>query len=313
MYNFLWVSNTALRDGLQRVARGEQFGFTEAIDIIKMLGAESEQQIIHRVGEDYYRKWYPTKRHGGAWETGSPKGIVSHYTAVTTAASTLRWFSNEPRPEGSGESSAHYVLDHDGCLMQLVDPLSTVAWHATVANPTHIGIEMVNCGTLLPQGRNFLFMDKFNYHVDMGRPPEEVNGRWWEPYSVAQVLTDITLKRLFLMAIPMMRPENFKMHSEIDPVKKKDPGPLYPMAEVTQLASVKKDINILTMPWANCGYYLVEETRKKMIKEVANLMKDAIKNEQPARPLNNQLGQQSSEVNELLAVQPMSVPEVQNG
>lgn len=299
MYGFHWVANNVLKDGLQRVARGEQFGFTEAIDILKLLGAEAESQIIHRVGEDYYRRWYPTKRHGGAWTTGNPKGVVSHYTAVTTAASTLRWFSSEPRPEGSGESSAHYVLDHDGCLLQLIDPLSTVAWHATVANASHVGVEMVNCGKLLPLGgSNFKFMDRFVYRVDMSRPPEEVDGKWWEPYTVAQVLSDITLKRLLLMAIPMMRPENFLKHSDVDPINKRDPGPLYPMNEVTKLASIGKEINILTMPWANTSSCLVEETRKKMAKEVEAALKPLVHNEQPQRQDKPSLGSKATETSE---------------
>lgn len=297
MYGFHWVANNVLKDGLQRVAKGEQLGFTQAIDILKLLGAESQSQIVHRVGEEYYNRWYPTKRHGGAWTTGNPKGVVDHYTSVTTAASTLRWFSNEPRPEGSGESSAHYVLDHDGCLMQLVDPLSTVAWHATVANASHVGVETVNCGMLLPAGGNkFLFMNKFVYRVEMSRPPEEIAGKWWEPYTVAQIISDITLKRLLLLAIPMMRPENFKQHSDIAPGSKIDCGPLWPMDEITKLASVGKELNLLTMPWANTTTCLVEETRKKMIKDVADALKPIVSNEQPTRQDQPAMGNKETEV-----------------
>lgn len=50
--------------------------------------------------------------------------IVLHYTATLSLASTVDWFR---RPES--KVSAHYVIDRDGAIVQMVRDTDT-AWHA---------------------------------------------------------------------------------------------------------------------------------------------------------------------------------------
>lgn len=285
---FGWVVSKALKDGLLAVARGGQpLDKSVSTDLIKMLGEEAMLYLTHELGEVYTKKNFPTNRHGGPWAAGTPVGVVDHYTAAPNIGGTLRWFSKEVRPAGSGNSSSHYVVGTDGVAIQLVDPLTTVAWHATVANKDHIGIEHVNCGLLEPKDGGFLFMDKLRYQVDMARPPEEMfyvspwvrpeNRKtkpaeklgWWEPFSVAQVITNIVLKRLFLAAIPTIKTTGFVQHRDIDPTGKIDCGPLWPDKEINLLAQT--DTNLIGMNWAQWRF-LDKNGLLQMAKEVKNAL-----------------------------------------
>lgn len=71
----------------------------------------------------------------------APKGIVVHYVGNpgSSAAANRNYF--ESGSEGRGVSS-HYIVGLDGEIIRCV-PENEVAYHATTANSTHIGIE--NC------------------------------------------------------------------------------------------------------------------------------------------------------------------------
>lgn len=83
-------------------------------------------------------------RRGGV----TPDMIVLHYTAIASAAGARDWLCN---PEA--EVSAHYLIDRDGAVDQLVDEADR-AWHAgrgawgeeADVNSRSIGIELVNTG-----------------------------------------------------------------------------------------------------------------------------------------------------------------------
>ena len=75
----------------------------------------------------------------------APHVIVEHYTATTTFSSAWNTFAaDSPDPE-LGErpgTCAHFVIDRDGTIYQLV-PLSTICRHTVGLNWTAIGIEHV--------------------------------------------------------------------------------------------------------------------------------------------------------------------------
>jgi beta-N-acetylhexosaminidase len=86
-------------------------------------------------------------RHYGldTWRLKAPHVIVEHYTSTTTFASAWNTFAaDSPDPE-LGErpgTCAHFVIDRDGTIYQLV-PLSTICRHTVGLNWTAIGIEHV--------------------------------------------------------------------------------------------------------------------------------------------------------------------------
>ena len=138
----------------------------------------------------------PGNRAGSASST-RPDLIVLHYTGMSSAAKAIDWLS---RPES--KVSAHYVVDVDGRITQLVAEVMR-AWHAGVSawhgetdiNSLSIGIEIQNPG------------HADGYH---DFPPEQMR-------AVADLCRDIGARH----GVP---PARVLAHSDIAPSRKIDPG-----------------------------------------------------------------------------------------
>lgn len=257
---FHWAATDKTRAGLDYVLAGGVFDANDARDLLDQIRRESDTHLISRLGEGFVNRYFPTSRHGRGWGAGYPNGVVDHYTAGPSCASTLRWFSNMPRPPQYGESSAHVVVDVDGTIIVVVDPLRYVAWHARGANYSHVGIEHVNCGELLLRpGNKYQYMGRYNYHVNPYRPPEYANKSWWEPYSMAQVVSNIALKRLLKMTLEGMERGELTDHQAIEPKRKIDTGPLWPLEAINDLAWSGRNVRAVVDP---LGDWLVREDRE---------------------------------------------------
>ncbi|KPG99467.1 N-acetylmuramoyl-L-alanine amidase [Pseudomonas sp. RIT-PI-q] len=132
--------------------------------------------------------------------------VVVHYTSASLERS-LQLLTH-------GEVSAHYLIGDDqrATIYKLVDE-NLRAWHAgesewqgrTWLNSSSIGIEIVNPGFKeLPTGE-----------------------RSWYPYSEAQVQSLIVLLKDISKRYAIS-PLNIIGHSDIAPLRKLDPGPLFP-------------------------------------------------------------------------------------
>jgi N-acetylmuramoyl-L-alanine amidase len=139
-------------------------------------------------------------RHGR-----EPNAIVLHYTGMATGAAAL-----ERLRDPHSEVSAHYVVEEDGRIFQLVHEAYR-AWHAgksywadeTDMNAVSIGVEIVNGGH------------------DFGSPafPDA------QIDAVIALCRDIAQRRGIL-------PENVLAHSDIAPDRKTDPGELFPWSKL---------------------------------------------------------------------------------
>ncbi|CCJ07726.1 thiamine phosphate synthase [Methylocystis sp. SC2] len=146
----------------------------------------------------------PSPNHGERLRPIS--SLVLHYTGMPTAESALALLC-DPR----SEVSAHYVVNEDGSILQLV-PESRRAWHAgksfwageTDMNSASIGIEVVHPG-----------------HEDP------------RPYPAAQIEATAALAKDICrrQAIP---PERVLAHSDIAPGRKRDPGEFFPWKELAR-------------------------------------------------------------------------------
>ena len=133
--------------------------------------------------------------------------LVLHYTGMASSELALRRLCDL-----ASKVSAHYLIDEEGVLYQLVDE-EVQAWHAgrsswrghTNINSRSIGIELVNPG------------HKLGY----------------KPYSKAQMDSVISLA-LDIIARHPISPRNIVGHSDIAPARKQDPGELF---DWQQLAS----------------------------------------------------------------------------
>lgn len=135
----------------------------------------------------------------------TPSILLLHYTGVATAAQAIDWLS---RPES--KVSCHYVIDEDGRITQMVAE-EMRAWHAgeaiwageTDINSASIGIEIHNPGH------------------EMGYPkfPQA------QLAAVEALSGDIIHRH-------RIRPERVLAHSDVAPMRKKDPGEKFPWARL---------------------------------------------------------------------------------
>lgn len=140
-------------------------------------------------------------RRGGV----EPSLIVLHYTGMKTAEAAI-----ERLCDPVAEVSAHYVVDEDGSILQLVAE-DMRAWHAGVSqwgditdvNSHSIGIEMVNPG------------HEFGYRA----------------FPQVQMTAVKALCRAIMVRWGV-KPENVVGHSDVAPGRKIDPGELFPWDEL---------------------------------------------------------------------------------
>ncbi|MGR3468680.1 MAG: N-acetylmuramoyl-L-alanine amidase [Shimia sp.] len=141
--------------------------------------------------------WRPSPNVGPRRDGLTPAFIVLHYTAISDFEEACAYLCDPAK-----EVSAHYVIDRDGTLAQLVREKDR-AWHAGAGawrgmediNSRSLGIEIVNTGK--------------------------------EPFPEAQL---VALERLLsaLMARWRIAPRAVIGHSDMAPGRKHDPGRLFP-------------------------------------------------------------------------------------
>lgn len=131
--------------------------------------------------------------------------LVLHYTGMISDERALKWLTD---PESA--VSSHYFVFEDGRIAKLVEE-DRRAWHAgqsfwageTDINSRSIGIEVANPG------------HEFGYR----------------PFPAPQIAGVIALSRDILArhAIP---PQRVLAHSDVAPLRKEDPGELFPWEEL---------------------------------------------------------------------------------
>lgn len=127
--------------------------------------------------------------------------LLLHYTGMASGEGAVRWLCNP-----ASKVSSHYVVHEDGRIVQLVDEARR-AWHAgrgswageSDLNTRSVGIEIVN------PGHNF----------------------GYRPFPAAQIGAVIALSRAILARHPIP-PDRVLAHSDTAPLRKEDPGELFP-------------------------------------------------------------------------------------
>ena len=129
------------------------------------------------------------------------KFIVIHYTGMQSVRACIKRLTNS-----KSKVSTHYLIDRKGEITKMVDEKNT-AWHAgrskwknfTNLNAHSIGIELINKG------------HQFGY----------------ENFSKKQISKLILLCK-FLIKKYKIKKHNILGHSDIAPLRKKDPGEKFP-------------------------------------------------------------------------------------
>jgi len=184
----------------------------------------------HRL-KDSGVKFRDSPNHGGIFAAGLPDSIVIHYTAGSSAASSVETLC---RPES--KASAHLVVGRDDSVTQLV-PFNTIAWHAGASsyqgrsgfNNFSIGIEIDNAGSLTKSGDEFVawFGRSFpaSEVVEAVHRNESTPG-FWLRYTEGQIATVSAICEALIAAYPITM---ILGHEEIAPGRKRDPGPAFPL------------------------------------------------------------------------------------
>ena len=131
--------------------------------------------------------------------------LLLHYTGMASGEAAVGWLCNP-----ASKVSCHYVVFEDGRTVQLVDEARR-AWHAgksswageTDINTRSVGIEIVNPG------------HEFGYR----------------PFPDVQIEAVIALCRGIISRHPIP-PERVLAHSDVAPLRKEDPGELFPWQQL---------------------------------------------------------------------------------
>lgn len=171
-----------------------------------------------------------TPNRGGKY---TPQYLTMHYTAATSASSTINWFKNP-----QARASAHLLIDRGGNVTQFA-PFNVIAWHAGVSqwggvvglNAHSIGIELVNGGRLTKVGEGFICpVDQRSVaasEVINARHKNESQNAYWHQYTEPQLTAALDIAALL---VQHYRLKDVLGHEDISPIRKSDPGPAFPMA-----------------------------------------------------------------------------------
>ncbi len=150
---------------------------------------------------------FPSPNHGERASGQAPRLLVLHYTGMPDAGEALQRLCNPV-----SEVSAHYFVFENGHVVQMV-PEARRAWHAgasfwngvTDVNSASIGVEIANPG-----------------HAG-GLPP----------YPEAQIAAVTRLAQDIIQRWSI-QPGNVLAHSDVAPLRKEDPGELFPWERLAQ-------------------------------------------------------------------------------
>jgi len=167
----------------------------------------------------------------------SIKIIVIHYTGMQSGLESLNWLCNP-----NSNVSSHFLISQNGRTYRLIND-NLIAWHAGKScwgsfknlNKNSIGIELVNKG------------HAFGY----------------TNFKKKQILSLITICKMLIRKYKIKK-NNIVAHSDISPLRKKDPGEKFPWKELA-----KKNIGI----WHNYRSNFLKKFRKIKISKKQDKIK----------------------------------------
>lgn len=183
--------------------------------------------ILHDGGKPV--RWAKAHSSGGAI---SPRYIVCHDTAgALRKFSSVEWFQSD-----DCETSAHFVVERDGTITQLV-ATNKKAFHAGVSswkgvsmlNSCSVGIEIVNPGMLNEKGKADWGQAAEVKEIVKKSTPNHGSG-YWLPYTPEQIAAVTAICRAVVEEYPDCN--EIVTHWEIAPKRKIDTNPLFPLDDL---------------------------------------------------------------------------------
>lgn len=162
----------------------------------------------------------------------TPSHIIIHFTAGSSAVSSVEWFKDT-----TAGASAHLVIGRDGKIYQLID-FNLKAWHAGKSrwaehigfNDFSIGIEIDNPGRLRKEGDKYIAWFGKEYSKEgivEAIHKHEDYASYWLSYTEKQIEACLNVCKILMQKYPSII--EILGHDDISPIRKNDPGPLFPM------------------------------------------------------------------------------------
>jgi N-acetylmuramoyl-L-alanine amidase len=184
-----------------------------------------------------------TPNNSGRFKKGEPRFLVMHYTAGGSGANSAAYLHKPHSPE----SSAHFVIDRDGAVIQISDT-DMITWHAGKSfwrgisglNSHAIGLEIANYGYWRPGIQPSTQAQAESAGWLKARHKNGGQELLWEPYPAAQMDAVAELTTWILKTYPSIR--EIVGHDDISPGRKSDPGPAFPMERFQDLLSPMSNV-----------------------------------------------------------------------
>lgn len=146
------------------------------------------------------------------WGAGRPLGVTEHFTAGVTWKGSVRWLGDGSHkntvscqmvildrmlPEAFAIYSKYPELQDLKVVVILLSEGIIPAWHAGWVNKKTFGIENRNAGPVRGQRNKWRWWAsgwkaKFP-HERLGKYPEFIDGKWWEPFTHGQIHANIVV------------------------------------------------------------------------------------------------------------------------
>ncbi|MDO8528870.1 MAG: N-acetylmuramoyl-L-alanine amidase [Nanoarchaeota archaeon] len=194
--------------------------------------------------------------------------IVIHVTESPDLDSALQEFAGTPK-------SIHYLIDRDGEIIPGEIGEEEVAYQTGNSNVNQraIGIELVNLGDKC--GATTGYCSGCKSICQDANKGEEVGGVFWEKFTPEQItsLENLVSGIVSRYDIPVDK-EHIKGHSEIDPSRRTDPGPLFGWTDF--LANVKNEGEKTGL---GRNFYVIDKSNNQYIVKILPLIGKKEKNE----------------------------------
>lgn len=156
--------------------------------------------------------------------------IVIHYTALPLSETIKRF------KDVDSKSSAHYIIDRDGSIIQMVRDEER-AWHSGTSefegrphvNDYSIGIELVNLGPLrIKGGKFYTWRDNWSELYE-GETPIMSEDGYWQSFSEEQYESLVELLKTLVRKYPLVTRDRVKGHCDVclPRGRKMDPGDVF--------------------------------------------------------------------------------------
>jgi len=129
------------------------------------------------------------------------KYIIYHYTGMKSDMSAIRKLTNF-----NSKVSCHYFIDKNGNLIQLVPDLY-IAWHAGKS-----------------YWKNSKLLNKSSIGIEISNPGHE---HGYKTFKTKQIKCLIKISKLLIKKYKIKK-QNILGHSDVAPLRKKDPGEKFP-------------------------------------------------------------------------------------